>query len=185
MPLPKSQKTDTTQPVLTIPQARVRMTDVDLHPEPYMVERKSDGEKFEILPNLSCKITIVDDQLSGDHDGVDFFEKFNLKEVDGVWTVKDETKLGNLAKAYYGYDFFEDDAAEFDEEDFEGFEFMAKVQPKKNPTNNQVTGSMLNHETIMAVPRPRNRDQDLALPTTPAQQKADQEEDEDFDNIPF
>ena len=53
---------------------------------------------------------------------------------------------------------------------------MSRVEPKKNFTSGKVTGSMLNWETIMAVPKPKKK-------AAPAQVAEDPEEE--FTDIPF
>ena len=173
----KSAKKESAAPVIELPQAKIRILGAELHPEPYEVTSKA-GSTFTIDPNLNCQLQIVDDLSDGAHDGARFYDSFKLKQDDetGEWTIRDGTKLGALAKAYYGNDFFETDAP-FDEEDLIGFEFMSRVEPKKNFSTGKVTGSMLNWETIMAVPKPRKK----AAPV----QDVETEEDDDFSDIPF
>jgi len=55
---------------------------------------------------------------------------------------------------------------------------MSRVEPKKNFTTGAVTGSMLNWETIMAVPKPKKKN-------VPVQAVEGEEDEEDFDAIPF
>src|SRR5215216_4033060 len=185
----KSAKKESAAPVIELPQAKIRILEAELHPEPYEVTSKT-GNTFTIDPNLNCQLQIVDDLSDGTYDGAKFYDSFKLKEEldrealmrgegghTGNWTIRDGTKLGALAKAYYGSDFFETDAP-FDEEDLIGFVFMSRVEPKKNFTSGKVTGSVLNWETIMAVPKPKKKAQ------APVQ-AAETEEDEDFSDIPF
>jgi hypothetical protein len=152
----KSAKKETSAPVIDLMQAKVKILEAELHPEPYEVTNTA-GTTFTIDPNLNCKIEIVDDLDEGEYDGAKFYDSFKLKrDEDGDWTIRDGTKLGALAKARYGNDFFETDQV-FDEEDLEGFVFMAKIEPKTNFSTGKVTGSMLNWETIMRVPDPRKK----------------------------
>jgi hypothetical protein len=174
----KSAKKESAAPVIELPQAKIMILEAELHPEPYEVTSKT-GSTFTIDPNLNCQLQIVDDLSDGEYDGAKFYDSFKLKqdEESGDWTIRDGTKLGALAKAYYGNDFFETDAP-FDEEDLVGFVFMSRVEPKKNFTTGKVTGSMLNWETIMAVPKPKKK--------APAPvQAAETEEDDDFSDLPF
>jgi hypothetical protein len=165
----KSAKKESAAPVIELPQAKIRILEAELHPEPYEVTSKT-GSTFTIDPNLNCQLQIVDDLSDGTLDGAKFYDSFKLKEEldrealmrgesghTGNWAIRDGTKLGALAKAYYGYDFFETNTP-FDEEDLVGFIFLARVEPKKNFTTGNVTGSMLNWETIMAVPKPKKND---------------------------
>ena len=172
----KSAKKESMAPVIELPQAKIMILEAELHPEPYEVTSKT-GNTFTIDPNLNCQLQIVDDLSDGTHDGDKFYDSFKLKEDEesGNWTIRDGTKLGALAKAYYGNDFFETDTP-FDEEDLIGFVFMSRVEPKKNFTSGKVTGTMLNWETIMAVPKPKKK---------PASVQAAEAEEEDFPAIPF
>src|SRR4028118_158502 len=168
----KSAKKESTAPVIELPQAKIKILEAELHLEPYEVTSKT-GNTFTIDPNLNCQLQIVDDLSDGTYDGAKFYDSFKLKqdEETGDWTIRDGTKLGALAKAYYGNDFFDTDTL-FDEEDLIGFVFMSRVEPKKNFTSGKVTGTMLNWETIMAVPKPKKK-------VAPASVQADTEEDED------
>ena len=111
----KSAKKESMAPVIELPQAKIKILEAELHPEPYEVTSKS-GNSFTIDPNLNCQLKIVDDLSDGDYDGAKFYDSFKLKqdEESGNWTIRDGTKLGALAKAYYGNDFFETDTP-FDE----------------------------------------------------------------------
>ena len=136
------------------------------------------GNTFTIDPNLNCQLQIVDDLSDGTYDRAKFYDSFKLKqdEDSGDWTIRDETKLGALAKVYYGNDFVDTDTP-FDVEVLVGFTLMSRVEPKKNFTTGAVTGTMLNWETIMAVPKPKKK--------TASVQAVEAEEDEDFGAIPF
>ncbi len=173
----KSAKKESAAPVIELPQAKIMILEAVLHPEPYEVTSKT-GNTFTIDPNLNCQLQIADDLSDGTYDGAKFYDSFKLKqdEESGDWTIRDGTKLGGLAKAFYGNGFFETDAA-FVEEDLIGFVFMSRVEPKKNFTSGKVTGSTLSWETIMAVPKPKKK-----AASTPVQNA---ETEEDFDDIPF
>ena len=184
----KSAKKESAAPVIELPQAKIFILEAELHPEPYEVTGKT-GNTFTIDPNLNCQLQIVDDLSDGTYDGAKFYDSFKLKEEldqaaimrgesghTGNWTIRDGTKLGALAKAFYGNDFFETDRP-FEEEDLIGFVLMSRVEPKKNFTTGAVTGSMLNWETIMAVPKPKKKN----VPV----QAGETEEDEDWEDIPF
>ena len=175
----KSAKKESAAPVIELPQAKIMILEAELHPEPYEVTSKT-GNTFTIDPNLNCQLQIVDDLSDGTQDATKFYDSFKLKqdEESGDWTIRDGTKLGALAKAYYGNGFFETDKP-FDEEDLIGFVLMSRVEPKRNFSTGQVTGSMLSWETIMAVPKPKKK---------PAPVQADETEEdpeEEFNEIPF
>jgi hypothetical protein len=150
----KAKKREATAPVLDLPVAKVKIIETELQAEPREIETNS-GETFTSEPNLNTLIEVVDDFADGECDGVRFYERFRLKQDgDGEWELRDGTKLGALAKARYGNDFFESDV-EFSAADFEGFVFQARVQPKTNFKTGQTIGSTLNWETIVAVPKPK------------------------------
>jgi hypothetical protein len=173
----KSAKKESAAPVIELPQAKIRILEAELHPEPYEVTSKT-GNTFTIDPNLNCQLQILDDLSDGAYDGAKFYDSFKLKqdEDSGEWTIRDGTKLGALARAYYGNDFFETDTP-FDEEDLIQFVFMSRVEPKKNFSTGKVTGSMLNWETIMAVPKPKKKNAPV--------QAVEPIGEEDFSDIPF
>jgi hypothetical protein len=184
MALKKGQKKESQAPVLDIPVARLKIVECELFEEPQEIET-NDGRTFTAEPHFNTRLEIVDDFGEGEHDGVQFYERFKLKvdEEDGGWELRDGTKFGALAKARYGNGFFEGDQ-EFAEEDFDGFVFQAKVQPKKNLATGQIVGSTLNWETIMAVPTPKEKRK-----AKEAEQEklaeAEAQEDADFEEIPF
>jgi hypothetical protein len=173
----KSAKKESAAPVIELPQAKIRILEAELHPEPYEVTSKT-GNTFTIDPNLNCQLQIVDDLSDGTYDGAKFYDSFKLKqdEDSGEWTIRDGTKLGALAKAFYGNDFFETDAP-FDEENLIQFVFMSRVEPKKNFSTGKATGSMLNWETIMAVPKPKKKNAPV--------QAVEPIDEEDISDIPF
>jgi hypothetical protein len=175
----KSAKKESAAPVIELPQAKIMILEAELHPEPYEVTSKT-GNSFTIDPNLNCQLKIVDDLADGMQDEVKFYDSFKLKrdEESGDWTIRDGTKLGALAKAYYGNDFFETDKP-FDEEDLIGFVLMSRVEPKRNFSTGQVTGSMLSWETIMAVPKPKKK------PAPVQAVETEEDPEEEFNEIPF
>jgi hypothetical protein len=177
----KSAKKESAAPVIELPQAKIFILEAELHPEPYEVTSSKTGNTFTIDPNLNCQLQIVDDLSDGTYDGAKFYDSFKLKqdEESGDWTIRDGTKLGALAKAYYGSDFFETDTP-FEEEDLIGFVLMSRVEPKTNFTTGKVSGSMLNWETIMAVPKPKKK------APAPVHAAATEEDPEvDFEDLPY
>ena len=186
----KSAKKESAAPVIELPQAKIMILEAELHPEPYEVTSKA-GSTFTIDPNLNCQLQIVDDLSDGTQDATKFYDSFKLKEEldrdalmrgesghTGNWTIRDGTKLGALAKAYYGNDFFETDKP-FDEEDLVGFVLMSRVEPKMSFSTGQVTGSMLSWKTIMAVPKPKKK------PAPVQAVETEEDPEEEFNEIPF
>ncbi len=172
MPLPRKKDEGTTASVLNILQARIRLVGVEEHTEPYTVTRKSDGAEFTLDPAFTCTVEIMDDGENGDYNGEKFFESFKYKkDSNGEWFLKENSKLGELAKvAKSGY-FNDPSIPDLTEDDLEGFEMLCRVKPKKNPTTGREIGSSIDWETMRLL---RKR---------PVAQSSSVEED--FEDIPF
>jgi Protein of unknown function (DUF3987) len=85
----------------------------------------------------------------GVDEGVKFYDRFKLKkDDDGEWAFLKYSKLGNLIVVCYGDEWFEDPNTEFEESDFEGFEFVAQVEPKTDSKGKPLTGSTINWKSI-------------------------------------
>jgi hypothetical protein len=178
MPLPRKKDEGTAAPVLNILQARVKLSDVEEYTEPYTVTRKSDGAQFELDPGFNCTVEIVDDGEDGEHNGEKFFESFKYKQnSDGEWFLKENLKLGELAKVVKPGYFDDASIPDVTEEDLEAFEMLCRVKPKKNPQTGRVTGSTIDWETMRVL-----RKQPVVQT---AASKAAADDDEDFSDIPF
>ena len=176
MPLPRKKDEGTAAPVLNIPQAHVKLFDVEEHTEPYTVMRKSDGAQFELDPGFNGTVEIVDDGENGDHNGERFFESFKYKKnSDGKWFLKENSKLGELAKVVKPGYFDDPKIPDLTEDDLEGFEMLCRVKPKKNPQTTHVVGSTVDWETMRPL-----RKQPVAQATGQVA-----ETEEDFSDIPF
>ncbi len=178
MPLPR-RKDDGTggAPVLNILRAHVRLTDVGEYTEPFTVTRKSDGATFTLDPQFKGSVEIVDDSEDGSDNGEKFFESFKYKNTEkdksGEWTNKENSKLGMLTKVVKP-DYFDDESIpELTASDLEGFEMICQVKPKTNPDSGKVLGSMIDWESMKA------------LPTKATVAAVAAEEEDDFDSIPF
>ncbi len=172
MPLPRKKDEGAAAPVLNILQAHVRLFDVAEYTEPYTVTRKSDGAEFQLDPGFNCTVEILDDGEDGDHNGVAFFESFRYKkDSNDEWFLKENSKLGELAKVVKpGY--FEDSGIpNLTEDDLEGFEMFCRIKPKKNPQTGRVTGCSIDWESMRPI---RKR---------PVVQSSGAEED--FEDMPF
>ncbi len=157
MPLPRKKDDGTGgAPVLDIMSAHVRLIDVEEHTDRYTVTRKSDGSQFELDPNFNCTVEIVGDGEEGEEDGTKFFEAFKYKrDEDGKWFLKENSKLGSLAKVV-SPEYFEDASVpDLAAEDLEGFEMRCRIKPKKNPNTGQVTGSTVDWETMRPLSKKR------------------------------
>jgi hypothetical protein len=175
MPLPRRKDAGSSgAPVLNILNARVRLSDVEEHTEPYTVIRKSDGSQFTLDPGFKCTVEVIDDNRDGSDNGATFFESFKYKQdPSGEWFNKENSKLGILAGVIkLGY-FDDDSIPELTEDDLEGFEMLCRVKPKKNPATGAVIGSTVDWETMQP------------LPTKEKAAEAEAEEDPDFQDLSF
>ena len=157
MPLPRKKDAGSSGvPVLNLLGARVRLTDVEEHVEPYTVTRKSDGMSWTLDPAFNCTVVIVDDGANGSENGVTFFESFKYKNTkkdkSGDWFNQQNSKLGALTEVVKPGYFDDDSIAELDASDLEGFEMKCRVKPKKNPSTGAVTGSTIDWETMQRLP---------------------------------
>src|ERR671910_974483 len=83
----------------------------------------------------------------------DFTEEQQAALLDQAnWTVRTGTKLDNLLKVLYGKRWINGET-DFDPEDLEGKEFIAKVQPKTGKKPGSYTG----WETYMSINPPRKK----------------------------
>ncbi len=182
MPLPRKKDAGPSgAPVLNILSARVRLTDVEEHVEPYTVTRKSDGMRWTLDPAFNCTVEIVDDGADGSDNGVTFFESFKYKNTkkdkSGDWINQQNSKLGALTEVVKpGY--FEDDSIpDLAASDLEGCELKCRVKPKKNPSSGAVTGSTIDWETMQRPPE----DKQPVDPDTPD----DPEDDFNLNDLPI
>jgi hypothetical protein len=175
MPLPRKKDDGSNgAPVLNILRARVRLTDVEEHTEPYTVTRKSDKATFSLDPQFSCTVEVIDDGADGADNGSKFFESFRYKQdKSGSWFNSAYSKLGALTEVVKpGY--FEDDSIpELGASDLEGFEMLCRIEPKRSPSTGVVTGSTIDWKSMQAIPTKEK------VATVAAEEK------DDFDDIPF
>jgi hypothetical protein len=166
-------------PSLDILAAKVKIVEAELTLEPQEVNLDN-GTSFVAEPNLNCRFEVVQNIVNpGADEGVNFYDRFKLKQDrDGDWVVSKYSKLGNLISVRYGAEWFDDADAELDENDFEGLEFVAQIEPKTDPKGKPLTGSVLNWKSM----RPAGGAEEREAKAQSAQAEA---EDEDFDSIPF
>jgi len=175
MPLPRKKDDGSSgAPVLNIPNAHVRLIDVEEYVEPFTVTRKTSGATFTLDPQFKCTVEVIDDGRDGSDNGKKFFEGFRYKQdKDGVWHNQENSKLGALTKVVKPGYFDDDSIPELGEEDLEGFEMNCRIKPKKNPSTGAVIGSTIDWETMNVLP---TKEKVAAVAT---------EEDEDFSDLPF
>lgn len=181
MPLPRRKDAGASgAPVLNILSARVRLTDVEEHVEPYTVTRKSDGTSWTLDPAFNCTVEIVDDGADGSDNGETFFESFKYKNTkkdkSGEWANQQNSKLGALTEVVRPGYFDDDSIAELEASDLEDFEMWCRVKPKKNPTTGAITGSTIDWETMQRLPETKQFG---------AGTLGEPEDDIDFDDLPI
>jgi hypothetical protein len=156
MPLPRKKDDGSSgAPVLDILRAHVRLFDVEEYTEPFVVTRKSDGATFTLDPQFKCNVEIIDDGEDGSDNGAKFFEAFKYKQdASGEWTNKENSKLGMLTKVAKGPEYFADTSIpELTKDDLEDLEMICQIKPKKNPDSGKVLGSMIDWESMKALPK--------------------------------
>jgi hypothetical protein len=165
-------------PSLDILAAKLRIVEAKLSLDEKTVTLDN-GRSFVAEPNLNVKVEVVKNLVEAWTEvGVKFYDRFKLKkDEDGDWTFAKYSKLGNLITVRYGEEWFEDPSAEFEEGDFEGFEFVAQVEPKTDPKGNPLTGSVINWKSMRAAGGADEREAEA--------KRAEKETEEDFDDVPF
>ncbi len=190
-------------PSLDILAAKLQIIEAELSLEEKQVNLDN-GRSFMAEPNLNVKIEVIKNLVEpGVDEGVKFYDRFKLKQDDnGDWIFAKYSKLGNLITVRYGEGWFEDEAAEFEEADFEGWEFIAQVEKKTDSKGNPLTGSVINwnsiraaggadEETAQELKEEAERDPHEELMRARKALKvaekaqAQEENEEDFDNIPW
>src|SRR5919107_607873 len=167
-------------PSLDILAAKLRIVEAELSLEEKEI-KLDNGRSFTAEPNLNLKIEVLANLVDpGVDEGVKFYDRFKLKkDDDGEWAFLKYSKLGNLIVVCYGDEWFEDSNTEFEESDFEGFEFVAQVEPKTDSKGKLLTGSTINWKSI----RPAGGAEEKVIKE--ARASAAREEEGDFDKIPF
>jgi hypothetical protein len=175
MPLPRRKESGASAaPVLNLLRARVKLVDVEEYETPRQVTRKSDGATFWLDPQFSCTVVVVDDGQDGRDNSAKFYESFRYKEdpETGEWTLRQYSKLGALAQVLRPNYFEDPTIPELTAEDLEGAEIVCRIKPKKNASG-QVTGSMIEWDSMSPAPKRE------------ASENLDEEELEDWEQIPF
>jgi hypothetical protein len=175
MPLPRRKESGATAaPILNLLRARIKLVDVEEYETPRQVTRRSDNATFTLDPQFSCTVEVLDDGENGDYNGSRFFESFRYKQdpETGEWILRQYSKLGVLAEIVRPGYFDDEDLESLSEYDLEGFQLLARIKPKKNSAGKAV-GSILEWDSLSAVP------------TRTTSSKAEQEEIEDWEGLPF
>jgi hypothetical protein len=166
-------------PSLDILAAKLRIIEAELTLEEKEV-RPDKGAPFMAEPNLNCLIEVIKNLVEpGQDEGVKFYDRFKLKkDEDGEWTFAKYSKLGNIIQVRYGEDWFDDETAEFEEADFEGFEFIASIEPKTDRKGNPLSGTVVNWKNIRSAGGADEKE-------AKAKAAAAEEAEDDFEEIPI
>jgi hypothetical protein len=167
-------------PSLDILAAKLRVVEAEFFAEPYEVNLDN-GRSFEADPNVNIRVEVLKNLVEpGKDEGEKFYDRFKLKQdKTGDWVFAKYSKLGNLMTVLYDRDWFEDEAAGFDENDLLDFEFIAQVEPKQDNSGKPLAGSTINWKSM----RPAGgADEKAAVERRSA---GANEEAEDLDNIPL
>ena len=78
----------------------------------------------------------------------------------------------------YGEEWFDDLDAPFEEADFEGFEFIASIEPKTDRKGNPLSGTVVNWKNIRSAGGADEKE-------AKAKAAAAEESEDDFEDIPF
>jgi hypothetical protein len=114
------------------------------------------------------------------HEGARLYDRFKLKKSDdGDYAIAKFSKLGNLVQARYGERWFDDPRAEFDEGDFIDFEFICRLEPKRDAQGRELKGTVVDWASI----RRAGPGEEKEVRERAALAKA--EENEDFDDLPL
>ena len=167
-------------PSLDILAAKLRIVEAELSLDEKTVNLDN-GRSFVAEPNLNVKVEVIKNLVEpGNEEGVKFYDRFKLKkDDDGDWTFAKYSKLGNLIMVRYGEGWFEDPSAEFEENDFEDFEFVAQIEPKTDSKGKPLTGSVINWKSMRAAGGADEKEAEGK------RTQAEQESEEDFDDLPF
>ncbi len=167
-------------PSLDILAAKLRIVEAELSLEEKQVNLDN-GRSFTAEPNLNVKVEVIANLVEhGADEGVKFYDRFKLKkDDDGDWTFAKYSKLGNLIAVRYGEEWFDDPAAEFEEADFEGFEFVAQVEPKTDPKGKPLSGNSINWKSLRAAGGADEKE------ARAKRVEVEKEEEESFSDLPF
>ena len=192
----KEKKSDREpDPVLTLQNVRLKAKKV-LEKEEKKATNKDDKA---YAPQVSVWWEIVDDGAEGGHNDKRFWDGFSFVhplEGGAEWVIREGTRIGDLAHfVAYDYhdraDYFNSDVAIDFEEDLDGVEVIANLEPKRFKPNDPPTGTRTVAGSLQSIERARKAASRVLAPVRddeqdgPDRDAADAEEDADFSDIPF
>jgi hypothetical protein len=194
----KERKAERTpDPILKARQARLQAVRV-MEKEAHYTDDKV------YAPKVSIWWEILDDKAGADHKGVRFWDNYSFVKSfddDKKYVIREGTRIGDLAafmayEFHDGADYFESDV-EVDFEALEGEEVIASLEPRRFKEE-APTGTRTVSETLMLaekadkvavehkqLDKPDNAGAAWVSDEISVRAKAQAEEDEDFDALPF
>jgi hypothetical protein len=169
-------------PILKLRQARLKALKVMEQEEAHTT---ADGKVY--APKVGINWEILDDKKKGEHNGVRFWDNYSfVKSFDdeNEYVIREGTRIGDLAAfmahTYQdGADYFEDDV-DVVFEDLEGEEVIASLEPRRFQPGEPPTGTRTVSTTLMLAEGTEKVGAKVAT-----EESEIDEEDEDFDDIPF
>jgi hypothetical protein len=168
-------------PILKWRQARLKALKV----KEQEAHTATDGKVYP--PKVGINWEILDDKKKGEHNGARFWDNYSfVKSFDdeNEYVIREGTRIGDLAAfmahTYQdGADYFEDDV-DVVFEDLEGEEVIASLEPRRFQPGEPPTGTRTVSTTLMLAEGAEKVGAKLAT-----EESEIDEEDEDFDDIPF
>jgi hypothetical protein len=159
----KSRKKETSAPVLTVNDARVKILSAELLLHGDTVT-KHDGETFVVeKPHIACEMELIDAPKRKAADiGTTWFEKLYYPEIKvrnkktkklegtGEFENRGGTKIGAITEARYGEDCWDNDTI-LDPDDLVDFEFYCNLVPKTEFGGTKVLGTRIDHDSVESV----------------------------------
>jgi hypothetical protein len=183
----KEKKSDREpDPVLTLQNARLKAKKV-LEKE----AAEKDGKTY--APQISVWWDIVDDGAEGEHNGKTFWDGFSfVKPLDGgdEWVIREGTRIGDLAHfVAYDYhnraDFFKHDVDIDFEEDLDGVEVIANLEPKRFKPSDPPTGTRTVAGSMQSIERARKAASRVLAPVQGDANDEPEVDESEFDDITF
>jgi hypothetical protein len=101
VPIKRGKKKESSAPVVTIPQAKVKPVDTEFRPDPQEIPKSDGTGTFSRDPGLNAQVVVLDDMDDGRNDDLKFWQNFKLKwdEDHETWEMRDGTTLGPAPRA--------------------------------------------------------------------------------------
>jgi hypothetical protein len=150
----KSKKKESTAPVLTVNEAKVKILTAEMRWIGDVVTKR-DGSTFTVeKPHIACEMELIDapKRKRGDI-GTTWYENLYYPETkpgSGEYENRQGTKIGAITEARYGGEHVWDEDSDviLDPDDLVGFKFYCNLVPKTEFGGTKVTGTRIDHDSI-------------------------------------